>query len=175
VNNTKEFGTRYVLDNYGTNRVSGAIASVTGANDEKKVYEQLIIRRYPSMRQQVEDEGVEGCLWLGCGNKSRVVWALKDMSKFLLRIKEDWNVKGGLNTQLTGRDVRPELRSTADIGAVALAAIKDDYTEFVDTTYMRSIIAQGQDGTYELPTGVYVHLGYEIMTDFGPTRSLLIA
>ena len=35
LNNTKEFGMEYVLDTIGTNRVSGAIASVTGSSDEK--------------------------------------------------------------------------------------------------------------------------------------------
>jgi len=52
LNNTKEFGSEYVLDTIGTNRVSGAIASVTGTDDEKAVFKQLILRRYPSIKEQ---------------------------------------------------------------------------------------------------------------------------
>ena len=53
MNNTKEFGALYVLDTMGTNRVSGAIASVSGVSDEVAVYNELILRKYPSLRQQV--------------------------------------------------------------------------------------------------------------------------
>jgi len=104
-----------------------------------------------------------------------VAFALKDMSKFFLDIKEDWNIKGGLNEKLSQRDVKPELRSTSDIKAVALADIKDDYSPFLDISYMESVLAAGQDGSYNLDTGAYVHLGYEVMAMFGPTRSLLIS
>lgn len=174
-NNTKEFGMKYVLDTIGTNRVSGAIASVTGGQDETMVWNQLTLRQYPTIKEQIETGGVGGCMCMGCGNKSRIAWALKDLSVFLLSLKEDWNVKGGLNTKLTQRDVKPELRSTSDILSVALPIIKDDYSPFIDISYMVKVLEAGQDGTYELPTGVYVHLGYEVMAMFGPTRSLLIA
>ena len=168
-NNTKEFGVKYVLDTIGTSRVSGSIASVTGGKDEEEVYSQLILRRYPSMTQQLT------CDWMGCGNQSRVAWALKDMSIFLKGIKEDWNVKSGLSVSLTQRDTKPWLQSTSDIRSVALAELKDNYDPYVDARYMTDIMAAGQDGTYMLSTGSYVHLGYEIMAMFGPTRSHLIS
>ena len=56
-----------------------------------------------------------------------------------------------------------------------LADIKDDYSPFLDISYMESVLAAGQDGSYNLDTGAYVHLGYEVMAMFGPTRSLLIS
>jgi len=167
MNNTKEFGVEYVLDTIGTNRVSGAIASVTGTRDEKAVYEQLILRKYPTIREQLS------CDWMGCGNKSRIAWAIKDMSNFLKSLKEDWNVKGGLNVALSQRDVKPWLRSTSNMKRVALAELKDTYHQFLDTEFMQGIIDSGQDGSYLLPTGAYIHLGYEIMAMFGPTRSHL--
>ncbi len=51
--NTKEFVVKYVLDTIGTNRVSGAIASVTGGYDEVEVWNQLVLRKYPSLKEQV--------------------------------------------------------------------------------------------------------------------------
>jgi len=168
-NNTKEFGVEYVLDTIGTSRVSGSIASVTGGKNEKIVWEQLILRRYPTMAEQVS------CQWMGCGNRSRVAWALRDMSKFLYQIKQDWNIKGGLNVALTQRDVKPHLRSVQDIQLVALAEVKESYHQFLDTSFMEDVLAAGQDGSYLLPTGAYVHLGYEVMAMFGPTRSFLIS
>ena len=167
MNNTKEFGVEYVLDTIGTNRVSGAIASVTGTKNEKAVWTQLILRKYPTIKEQLT------CDWMGCGNQSRVAWAIRDMSVFLRTIKEDWNVKGGLNVAITQRDVKPWLKSTSNIKRFALAELKDTYHEYVDVQYMEAIIAANQDGTYLLPTGAYVHLGYEIMAMFGPTRSHL--
>jgi len=160
---------RYVLDTLGTSRVSGGIASVTGGSNEKEVARQLVLRQYPSMSDMVS------CLWMGCANKSRVAWALKDVSTFLKSLKEDYNIKGGLNTALSQRDTKPELKSTSDIRFVALAEVRDAYEIFMDVTYVEGVLASGLDGTYELPTGVYVHLGYETMAMFGPTRSFLIA
>ena len=98
LNNTKEFAMEYVLDTIGTSRVSGAIASVTGGYDEKQVYNQLRLRRYPTMEQQVlcnfkclhlRTMCIQiSCLWMGCGNRSRVAYALKDLSQFLISLKE---------------------------------------------------------------------------------------
>ena len=160
---------RYVLDTIGTSRVAGGIASVTGGTDENEVARQLVLRKYPSMPEMVT------CLYMGCGNRSRVAWALRDMSMFLKSIKEDFNTKGGLNTALTQRDVKTHLKSTSDIRFVALAEVRDAYEPYIDASYVEGVLAQGLDGTYDLPTGVYVHLGYEVMAMFGPTRSFLIA
>ena len=58
----------------------------------------------------------------------------------------------------------------ADVGDHSDA---DTYHQFLDTEFMQGIIDSGQDGSYLLPTGAYIHLGYEIMAMFGPTRSHL--
>merc|ERR1711988_2086615 len=177
MNNTKEFAVQYVLDTIGTNRVSGAIASVTGsALNEGKVFEQLRLRQYPSLPSQIS------CDWMGapedCHGQSRVAAALKDMAVFLMSIKEDWNVINDLTLRGLGQELyswRPTEKYKELIKAVSLAEVKDDYSIYMDTSYIREILAAGQDGSYLLDTGAYVHLGYEVMAMFGPTRSLLIS
>jgi hypothetical protein len=90
-------------------------------------------------------------------------------------ILQDYNTKGGLNTRLTQRDKKPWLRSTTEVKFVALAEVRDDYHKFLDMSYMEKVLATGQTGAYQLPTGAYLHLGYEVMAMFGPTRSFLIS
>jgi len=152
-NNTKEFATEYQLDTIGTTSVSSAIASVTGGYDVDEVYKQLQLRRYPTMEEQVS------CEWMGCKEMGRVANALKEMSKFFNTLKEDYNVPR---------------KSSSEIKFFSLPVFLDDYSKFIDISYMQYLIDAGTTGNYPLDAGAYVHLGYEIMAQFGPTRSLLV-
>jgi len=151
-NNTKEFGAVYKLDTIGTQRVSGAIASVTGGSNEAEVFQQLILRRYPSLKDQLS------CKWMGCGDRGRVARSLKDQAEFFLMIKADNN--------------KPK-KSTQDVSEIKLAETLKSYSKFVDVSYMQTVWDAGVTGAYPLTTGQFVHTGYTIMTMFGPTRSLM--
>lgn len=97
---------------------------------------------------------------MGCGSNGRVAIALKSMAKFFMGMKADYNYPR---------------RSTAWIDFFSLSVVPEDFSQFIDPSYMNILLTSDSDGTYQLATGAYVHLGYEIMAMFGPTRSLLIS
>lgn len=145
-NNTKEFMLSYA----GKESVNTRIESVV---DQADVYKKLHLIRMPTMEDQVT------CKYLGCGSGGGIARALKDQAQFCSAIKDDPSVP-----KIIQQDLPP----------VQLADLMDDYSSYVTPNYINSWLDQGINGTYYLPIGARVHLGYQTTANYGRTTSLII-
>jgi len=152
-NNTKEFSQTYA----GIDSVAHKISSVIGG-DKSLVAPLLKMFKLPTMSEQVHVS------WMGGGNRSRVALALKDQSQFLKNtVKEDFNQV----PMVYGRE-------TIDIGQYQLAETIEDYSLYIDTSFIQSNIDAGKNGEYFLDPGDTVHFGYQTTANYGRTISQIM-
>lgn len=140
-NNTKEFAmghrvTKGVLETSQT-RVDGEIAGVIGSLTYL-TWPHIQLYKYPTIKEQLS------CIWLGCGNRSRVAWALRDQAKFLKTVSY-----GGIAAGSRMRGL--EDGTVGDVNV---------YANYIDTEIMNDLSNNDVDGSYELVPGEEVEFGY---------------
>lgn len=102
-------------------------------------------------------------MWLGGGNRSRIALALKSQALFLKNVvKEDLNPV----PQTYGREI-------IDMVQYQLAEVLEDYSPYIDTSYIEGNLKENQNGSYFLDPGDYVHLGYQTTANYGRTISMV--
>lgn len=136
MNNTKEFSMRHkvtkgVLDT-AVPRVDGKISGVLG-QPSHLTWPHISAYKYMTIKEQMT------CQWMGCGNQSRMAWALRDTAMFMQTVTYGANeAKRGLED----------------------GTILPDYSMFLDTQILYNLDQNKVDGSYVLVQGEEVEFGY---------------
>jgi len=149
MNNTKEFLMQH-MEKKGVNQILADVVQ----GDRNLVYPHLMMYNYPDMTAQASKH------WLGGGDKSRIVWALRDQAQFLLEIKSSYDSKD--RKQRDENKCHARFNSNERGLADELPSLTR-FASYVDTYYMDRNLADGNNGTYWLTLddpAVPIQIGY---------------